>query len=146
MTLAGPLAEGRTARAAGQTAAVTEKGTDYLGRIDCYHDIEYISWRVWTKKKEEEAKKAEEEQRRADEWRLVLVNSEHSLPEDYPVTRAKTEDGQYVDERIAKELAAMLDAAKEDGIDIRVISGYRSYKRQVSLYERRAGAGIRAAG
>ncbi len=76
----------------------------------------------------------ERRQRRLDAWRLVLVNFENPLEEDYEVKRAEVGNNQYVDYRIADSLNAMLSAAEEEGITIYPISGYRSYARQVSLY------------
>ena len=77
----------------------------------------------------------ERRQRRLDEWRLILVNFENKLDEDFEVERTKVGNNQYVDARIADSLNAMLAAAEEEGITIYHISGYRSYSRQVSLYQ-----------
>ena len=104
-------------------------------RMLCHHDMEYICGRIWEAYQEEQRQKEASEERALDQWRLVLVNPWNSLEEDYEVKRTGVENGQYVDERIAEELNAMLKAAREDGVGIRVISGYRSYKRQMMLYE-----------
>ena len=104
-------------------------------RMLCHHDMEYICGSIWEAYQEEQRQKEASEERALDQWRLVLVNPWNSLEEDYEVKRTGVENGQYVDERIAEELNAMLKAAREDGVGIRVISGYRSYKRQMMLYE-----------
>jgi len=45
-------------------------------------------------------------------------------------------DGIQVTAATARALDALLDAARADGVELRIISGYRSYQRQSALYER----------
>jgi hypothetical protein len=51
------------------------------------------------------------------------------------------------DRRVASiiyaRLTAMLEAAKKDGVDIKISSGFRSYERQAELYEANCGSGSR---
>lgn len=72
-----------------------------------------------------------------DDWRLILVNKQHSIPEDYDFTLGtiKTLKGtQYCDERIIDAYLAMQQAAAEDGITLAVCSPYRSDERQETLF------------
>ncbi|WP_407082982.1 M15 family metallopeptidase [Paenibacillus polygoni] len=74
----------------------------------------------------------------------VIVNKERSLPEGYePDDLVEPNvpfsfDGPHEKRHLRKEAAAALEelfaAAKEDGIELRAVSGYRSYNRQVSVY------------
>lgn len=74
----------------------------------------------------------------------VIVNKERSLPEGYePDDLVEPNvpfsfDGPHEKRHLRKEAASALEelfaAAKEDGIELRAVSGYRSYKRQVSVY------------
>ena len=76
-------------------------------------------------------------------WYLHLVNLEHPLPDDYapPLERiaiAYAADQARVfeyDHRAVAFLAAMLDAAREDGVEIYVTSAWRSQDYQTILYE-----------
>ncbi|MEF3355078.1 M15 family metallopeptidase [Paenibacillus sp. GYB006] len=74
----------------------------------------------------------------------VIVNKERSLPEGYePDDLVEPNvpfsfDGPHEKRHLRKEAAAALEelfaAAEEDGIELRAVSGYRSYERQVSVY------------
>ena len=80
-----------------------------------------------------------------DEWYMLLVNKEHPLSADFSIAaKAVDADGHTVDERIYDDLSAMLSDAKAEGIDLRIVTAYRSYSRQQQLYE--AGATTAAAG
>lgn len=70
----------------------------------------------------------------ADSFNLVLVNFEHKLSDDFTVNLTQVK-GVAVEERIAVYLEAMLQAAKEDGIDLQVESGYVSEEEQQMRYE-----------
>lgn len=72
-----------------------------------------------------------------DDWRLVLVNKNHSIPNDYQVTLGviKTLKGkQYCDERIIDDYLAMLRAAEDDNIALQVCSPYRTTEYQENLF------------
>lgn len=66
----------------------------------------------------------------------VVVNKAHRLdPVDYaPSNLAATAEGVLVDTRILPDLNAMIVAAKTQGVTLPVVSGYRSYANQVTLY------------
>lgn len=72
-----------------------------------------------------------------DDWRLILVNKQHPIPEDYDFTLATIKGSQQCDERIIDDLLAMMQAAKEAGINLRIRSPYRSDARQEYLFGRK---------
>ncbi|HJB00896.1 MAG TPA: M15 family metallopeptidase [Candidatus Mediterraneibacter merdavium] len=68
-------------------------------------------------------------------WELTLINREHPLPADYvPSSLVDCGYGCTVDARIADNLQQMLLDAKSQGMELTVVSGYRSYDRQVELF------------
>lgn len=73
----------------------------------------------------------------ANDWKLVLINKQHSIPEDYELKLGTIAGSMQCDERIVDELLAMLKAAGEDGVSLTVCSPYRSSDRQVMLFERK---------
>ena len=78
-----------------------------------------------------------------DDWRLVLINKQHSVPDDYVVNLGKinTLKGiMYCDERIIDDLLDMLQDAKEDGITLGICSPYRTEEYQKMLFEKKINA------
>lgn len=73
----------------------------------------------------------------ADDWRLVLVNKQHPIPDDYTFTLGTITGNMKCDIRIIDDLMAMLEAAKADGIDLVICSPYRDYNRQTVLFDRK---------
>lgn len=72
-------------------------------------------------------------------WSLVLVNATHPLPDDFTVNTVEV-GGDLVDARIAGDLQALLDAAREAGYDPFVRSGFRTRgEQQAILADRIAG-------
>lgn len=70
----------------------------------------------------------------ADAWNLILVNREYLLPRDFTVNLTEV-SGYRVDVRIAQPLQQMLDAAKAEGLELVLVSGYRSVSKQRELYQ-----------
>ena len=81
----------------------------------------------------------------ADYSRLLLVNAEYPLPDDYDYgwnltkIEAKYHNGQLdqIDAGIWPYMKAMVEAAWKDGVDLKVWSPYRSYATQKMLFENR---------
>ncbi len=73
----------------------------------------------------------------ADDWRLILVNKQHPIPEDYDFTLATIKGSQKCDERIIDDLLDMMQAAREAGFNLLIISPYRSDTRQEWLFDRK---------
>ncbi len=72
-----------------------------------------------------------------DDWKLVLVNKQHPVPEDYTITLGKIKGSMKCDVRILDDLTDMMQAAKADGIHLVVCSPYRDYNRQTVLFDRK---------
>lgn len=86
----------------------------------------------------EEEKEAEEQsQFSKDDWKLLLVNKQHTIPEDYEFTLGTIKGSMRCDERIIEPLTQMFAAAKEDGVNLVVCSPYRDMARQEYLFERK---------
>lgn len=75
-----------------------------------------------------------------EDWRLVLINKQHPIPDDYEVTLGYINTMKGVmqcDERIIEDLLAMLQAAKDDGVNLLICSPYRDYAYQEILFNRK---------
>ena len=77
---------------------------------------------------------AEAQKALISDWRLILVNRQHPLPENFKVSLFQRKDGFRVDSRTEKQLEQMLAAAKADGVELRLNSAFRSMSEQDSLY------------
>lgn len=69
-----------------------------------------------------------------DDWRLMLVNKQNPVPDDFEPHLANITESQMADERIIDDIYDMIDAAEEDGVSLMICSGYRSYDRQQALF------------
>lgn len=75
------------------------------------------------------------EKREINDWRLILVNKENPLPQDFTIELANVDKTRQVDKRIIEELKEMMQAMKNAGINnIWVQSAYRSVEYQEKLY------------
>lgn len=103
---------------------------------------ESVSETVTASMPETEIPPEEDEDINADnKWAMFLVNKQNPLPDNYD-SMIETElvyegdkDG-YVDKRAAKYATDMFAAAKEDGIDLWVISSYRTIGYQQDNFDR----------
>lgn len=69
-----------------------------------------------------------------DDWRLLLVNFDHKVPDNYQHTIVH-ELGVDIDSRIVTPYEQMRDAAQKDNIKLWISSAYRSPERQQVLFE-----------
>lgn len=72
-----------------------------------------------------------------DDWRLILVNQQHSLPDNYKVELGDvhTLKGMlHCDARIVDDWLAMQKAAKADGVSLVICSPYRDLQYQQKLF------------
>ncbi|MBW7573413.1 M15 family metallopeptidase [Caproiciproducens faecalis] len=76
---------------------------------------------------------AAEQFRQPDDWRLVLVNYEHPLPDAFK-PQIVNEFNVNMDARIVEPFRQMRDAALKDDIKLWPSSGYRSDEKQQQLY------------
>lgn len=72
-----------------------------------------------------------------DDWRLVLINKQHSIPEDYTFELDYITGNLQCDERIIDDLRDMLQAALEDDVNLEIRSPYRDEARQEMLFGRK---------
>lgn len=73
----------------------------------------------------------------SSDWRLVLINKQHPIPENYDFNLGTITNGLRCDERIISDLLAMMRAAKNDGINLALKSTYRTDSRQEKNFNAR---------
>lgn len=76
----------------------------------------------------------------ADDWRLILINKQHPIPDNYsfPFGAIKTIKGNMqCDERVIEELLAMMQAARDDGVNLEICSPYRDFEYQKFLFNQK---------
>lgn len=71
------------------------------------------------------------------DWKLLLINKQHAIPEDYEVPLGTIKGSMKCDERIIPELTEMMQAARADGVNLVICSPYRDYDRQIMLFNRK---------
>ncbi|MCR5753471.1 MAG: M15 family metallopeptidase, partial [Acetatifactor sp.] len=72
-----------------------------------------------------------------DDWKIVLVNKQHSIPDDYTFELGNITSTMKCDERIIDDLRKMLKAAEKDSINLVIRSPYRDTARQEMLFARK---------
>lgn len=70
-----------------------------------------------------------------EDWKLILVNRNHPLPDGYQPETQRLSNGLLVDTRIYQPLMELLEAGNQEGCAFLVCSAYRPYERQVELYQ-----------
>lgn len=73
----------------------------------------------------------------AQDWRYVLINKQHPIPEDYSFDLVTIKGNMQCDSRIREDLLKMLQAAKQDGINLVIRSPYRDMSRQEYLFSKK---------
>jgi len=68
-----------------------------------------------------------------EDWRLILVNSENSVPYGYKPELLKLSNGVQIDSRIYPDLQRMFDDARNAGIYPIVGEGYRTHEEQKKM-------------
>lgn len=71
------------------------------------------------------------------DWRLILINKQHKIPDGYEIPLGTVKGGVQCDERIIEDLLAMMQDAKEDGITLLIASPYRDYEMQTYLFNKK---------
>lgn len=73
---------------------------------------------------------------KADDWFAMLVNSENPIPEEYEMTDQEVipGSGYWLDHRILEDYWAMVDAAKEADLQLKIVSAYRGNEVQQGRY------------
>ncbi len=72
-----------------------------------------------------------------NDWRLLLINKQHPVPEDYSFELGIIKGSMKCDVRIIDDLLKMMQAAKNDGINLVICSPYRDLSRQEMLFGRK---------
>ena len=70
-------------------------------------------------------------------WNLQLVNHYNFLPADFTVELASIGNGHYIDARAFDSFVAMLNSAREEGLNIIVTSSFRTITHQRRLFDNR---------
>lgn len=70
-----------------------------------------------------------------EEWSLILVNANNSVPEDHEISLTELSNGQFVDSRIYPDLQKMFDDMREQGIYPVVGEGYRTHEAQQKMMD-----------
>lgn len=109
-----------------------------LDDILAYHDHENVhDGNEQTAEEVQESELAEERSFDAADWRLVLINKQHPISQDYEFKLGKmfieTMNIQ-LDDRIIEDLLLMMQAAKKDGLNLVIRSPYRTSDRQESNF------------
>ena len=79
----------------------------------------------------------EQQEFRSDDWRLVLINKQNSIPDDYSFQLGTIKGKMQCDKRILEDLLAMLEAAERDGVNLTICSPYRDLEYQQMLFDRK---------
>lgn len=83
-----------------------------LATDDAYHDISF----------------------NRDDWKIMLVNKQHPIPDDYDFPLGTISGSMRCDERIIQPLLDMMKAARNDGVSLIICSPYRDMDRQTMLF------------
>ena len=79
---------------------------------------------------------AEEFAKEKEEYYLLLANAENPLPQDWSIQTEEVQNGYEMDKRAAPAMREMIQAAKEDGVELMLCSAYRSIEKQQQLFDR----------
>lgn len=106
---------------------------DYEGAYDEDEDTE-------TEGEERKASVVNELRFDASDWRLVLINKQHPISDDYEfkLGRLSIETNSIrLDDRVLNDLLQMMQAAKKDGLNLAIRSPYRTSDRQETNFNNR---------
>jgi len=78
------------------------------------------------------------------DWALILVNKNNKLSDTYKFELADYSSTHKIDARVLSYLQSMISEAKLAGIELNVISSYRSLERQEELYNEKVEAYVDA--
>ena len=79
---------------------------------------------------------AEEFAKEKEEYYLLLANAGNPLPQDWSIQTEEVQNGYEMDKRAAPAMREMIQAAKEDGVELMLCSAYRSVEKQQQLFDR----------
>lgn len=132
------LLEERESEAEYESDDVAQIEAYTLDDILAYHDHEGAhDGEEQTPKEIQESDLAEERSFDAADWRLVLINKQHPISQDYEFKLGKVfieTMNIQLDDRIIEDLLLMMQAAKKDGLNLMIRSPYRTFDRQESNF------------
>lgn len=76
----------------------------------------------------------------SDDWKLVLINKQHPIPEGYKFSLGDIitiKGTMKCDERIIEEMLSMMQSAGKDGVTLAICSPYRDLNYQKVLFNRK---------
>ena len=73
--------------------------------------------------------------KQSEDWRLLLVNKDHPMEEEFDGELTDLRYGQSVDSRIYPDLQEMFDDMRSEGLQPRVVQGYRTREEQSERLE-----------
>lgn len=115
----------------------TPHGLEMMDTYEASEILESTQDRGEREKKENTEEDYSDYKFSTDDWRLVLINKQNSIPDDYTFTLGTIKGSMQCDERIIDDVLDMLQAAKEDGVDLLICSPYRDLARQEMLFNRK---------
>lgn len=98
-----------------------------------------ISSEVISQAVPESSELEEEKPDPTQDWRLILINADSLLPEDYTFDLTTIEGSYSFDSRAAEALIQMLEDGRAAGYSLRIVSTYRTVERSDYLYNRKVG-------
>ena len=110
----------------------TENNQKTQGKVPKNETQEAKTQKETTQQEKLAAEFAKEKQ----EWYLRLANVDHPLPEDFTVETQEVQNGYKLDSRIAAQAKEMIEAARQDGVELLVCSAYRSIEKQTNLFNK----------
>lgn len=72
-----------------------------------------------------------------DDWRLILVNKQNPIPDDYEAVMVPIGGGVTIREEVREPLLEMFEDARNEGVSLMACSGYRSHAHQQELFDRK---------
>jgi len=79
----------------------------------------------------------------SDDWRLILINKQHPIPDDYEYVLGTLKGNMMCDERIIDDLVLMMQKAQAEGIELVTTSLHRDQAYQEMLFNRKIDAYMR---
>lgn len=107
-----------------------EKNTENIGNTDDAGNTDNAD-------NAENSENGEQQEFRSDDWRLVLINKQNSIPDDYSFQLGTIKGKMQCDKRILEDLLAMLETAEKDGVNLTICSPYRDLEYQQMLFNRK---------
>ena len=78
-----------------------------------------------------------------DDWRLILINKQHSIPENYEFPIDNITNDMQCDARLKDDLLDMFKAANAEGVSLEIRSPYRTHMHQQENFDKRMETYIR---